>query len=155
MELPADTFYDDPLNASKYMVRTDAGSSITTNEIDEIQLALDTETDGVSNHRSYYEELGDINTKKQGYGITGLLSLDFLISLLAVIISAFSFSAILMYTVKSGFFNFTFLLSVVSNIGHPICLLISKDLIELMGGSIGVESKIGTGSRFWIKIPLL
>ena len=39
--------------------------------------------------------------------------------------------------------------------GTGLGLLISKDLMELMGGSIGVESEIGTGSRFWIKIPLL
>lgn len=39
--------------------------------------------------------------------------------------------------------------------GTGIGLAISKYLIELMGGSIGVTSTQGTGSTFWITIPLL
>ncbi|HUX38485.1 MAG TPA: PAS domain S-box protein [Rectinemataceae bacterium] len=38
--------------------------------------------------------------------------------------------------------------------GSGIGLLISKRLVELMGGSIGVESEEGRGSRFWIDMPL-
>ena len=37
--------------------------------------------------------------------------------------------------------------------GTGIGLVISKQLVEYMGGSIGVESKKGEGSRFWFTLP--
>jgi CheY-like chemotaxis protein len=39
--------------------------------------------------------------------------------------------------------------------GNGLGLAISRNLVKLLGGSIGVDSRPGEGSRFWFRLPLV
>ena len=38
--------------------------------------------------------------------------------------------------------------------GSGIGLVITKKLVNLMGGTVGVESKLNEGSTFWFELPI-
>ncbi len=144
--LSTDAYQNNILNGTRYLVRTTEGTAISPEEIDQIQLHLDTEVDNIYVHRSYYEEFSEINTTEEGYGISGLLSLNFIISLVAALVSAFSFSAILMERRKH---EFAILRSIGAKKRHVYKMALGENsLMMLTASAWGVFIGIGISYLF-------
>ncbi|MHA1519830.1 MAG: FtsX-like permease family protein [Promethearchaeota archaeon] len=142
----SNVYQNNTLNGTRYLVCTTKGAVITPEEIDEIQLLLDTEVDYISGHRSYYDELSEINTTEENYGISGLLSLNFIVSLVAALISAFSFSAILMERRKH---EFAILRSIGAKRRHIYKMALGENSLMMLTASIwGIFIGIGISYLF-------
>lgn len=143
LNLSINAFEDSELNATQFFVRSAKGDQITAQEIEDIQLTLDGMT-GIKSERSYYYEKAKINTTSQGYGVTGLLSLDFIISLIAAIITAFAFSAILMERRKHEFAIFR---AIGAKKKHIYKLALGENILMMLTASLwGIF--LGTGIAY-------
>ena len=95
-------YENNPFEAKEYLVKLQDNVKTDLNKQSSINSLLSNMT-SVSSYRSYWEEQSMINTRTSGYGISGLLNLNFVISLVASFISAFSFSTILIERRKQEF----------------------------------------------------
>ena len=90
----ADAYQDQPMETTTYLLRTTLRDSISEEQSKELVKKL-SELEGVDTVRSYFGELPNLNSRVTGYGVSGLLSLNFVVSLTASVVSAFAFSAII------------------------------------------------------------
>ncbi|MCY3414746.1 MAG: FtsX-like permease family protein [Candidatus Heimdallarchaeota archaeon] len=143
--LPIDAFAGVPINASQYYVKTNAGAAISDEKIKEIQIELE-KNDYIQYEKSYEYELRKINTLSEGFGVSGLLSLNFIISLVASLVSAFSFSAILMERRKQ---EFAILRAIGAKKRHIYKLALGENTLMMVTASIwGVFIGIGVAYLF-------
>jgi cell division protein FtsX len=91
-----------PMNSTTYLVNSNLRFSLNENQQRDIENQL-VNIQGMTEFRSLSKELSEINTRTSGYGVTGLLSMNFMVSIAAVLISAFAFSAILIEKRKQEF----------------------------------------------------
>ncbi|TFH26932.1 MAG: ABC transporter permease [Promethearchaeota archaeon] len=133
------------LNSTRYYVRTTDGAEMSADQIAATQIAVE-EMDDIRNDRSFYYELEKLNSAAQGYGISGLLSMDFVISLLASLISAFAFSAIIMEKRKH---EFAILRSIGAKKKHIYKLALGENALMMLTASIwGIFLGIGIAQLF-------
>ena len=133
------------LNYTRYYVRTDAGADITADEIAATQIEVEDMFD-VANDQSYFYEKNKLNSAAQGYGISGLLSMDFVISLLASLISAFAFSAIIMEKRKH---EFAILRSIGAKKKHIYKLALGENTLMMLTASVwGIFLGVGIAQLF-------
>lgn len=98
-----ETIFDaTPMPATKYLVKTKIGSSISTNEVNLIREQF-RQNLFYSSDRSLKLEIDDFESGGASFGIPGLLSLNFIVSVSAALISTFAFTAILMERRKAEF----------------------------------------------------
>ena len=136
---------DTILNATRYYARTKVGAEISASDIETTQIALEN-INGITSERSFYDELNQFSTTTSGYGISGLLSLDFIISLLASLISAFAFSAIIMEKRKH---EFAILRSIGAKKKHIYKLALGENALMMLTASLwGIILGIGIAQLF-------
>ncbi|MCY3411998.1 MAG: ABC transporter permease [Candidatus Heimdallarchaeota archaeon] len=87
-----DKFENTPLNGTQYFVRTTSGQEISNDEITHIRENL-LNNSKIFKETSLYEELDRITSMKSGFGIAGLLSFSFIISVVALLVSTFNYTA--------------------------------------------------------------
>ncbi|QEE16765.1 ABC transporter permease [Promethearchaeum syntrophicum] len=145
MNMSADALATGALNSSRYYVRTDNGADMSVDQISATQIEVE-EMDDIENDRSFYYEKNRLDSSTQGYGISGLLSMDFVISLLASLISAFAFSAIIMEKRKH---EFAILRSIGAKKKHIYKLALGENTLMMLTASIwGIFLGIGIAQLF-------
>jgi len=145
MNMSIDALAGVVLNTSRYYVKTNLRAEMTAEQIAATQVELE-EMEGVANDRSFYYELQKLNSAAQGYGISGLLSMDFVISLLASLISAFAFSAIIMEKRKH---EFAILRSIGAKRKHIYKLALGENALMMLTASIwGIFLGVGIAQLF-------
>ncbi len=90
------------LNSSTYIARSTYGYEVSTSQLNTLKKDL-AQLNNFNTLRSLYEELNSEATKIGNFGITGLLTLNFMVAVSAALISTFAFSAILMERRKREF----------------------------------------------------
>ncbi len=145
MNMSVDAFVTGNLNASRYYVRTEDGADMSVDEMTASQIEVEEMYD-IDNDRSFYYEKNRLDSSTQGYGISGLLSMDFVISLLASLISAFAFSAIIMEKRKH---EFAILRSIGAKKKHIYKLALGENTLMMLTASIwGIFLGIGIAQLF-------
>jgi ABC-type lipoprotein release transport system permease subunit len=145
MNMSVDAFVSGTLNASRYYVRTEDGADMSADDIAATQIEVEEMYD-IDSDRSFYYEKIRLDSSTQGYGISGLLSMDFVISLLASLISAFAFSAIIMEKRKH---EFAILRSIGAKKKHIYKLALGENALMMLTASIwGIFLGIGIAQLF-------
>ncbi len=143
--LDENTFIGKNMNSSTYFALSDNGDNISDKEIDQIKNIIDN-IDTISSQLSFEKEIREINTNSNGFGISGLLSLNFIISLIASIVSAFSFSAILMERRRQ---EFAILRAIGAKKSHIYKLALGENSLMMLTASIwGIFIGIGISYLF-------
>ncbi|MCY3411068.1 MAG: ABC transporter permease [Candidatus Heimdallarchaeota archaeon] len=90
-----DAYQGDPIVAETYLIKTTYGADITDDQINRMKAEF-AQIQNYNTMRSTYGEINNEETLIGSFGVSGLLSLNFLVAVVASLISTFAFSAILM-----------------------------------------------------------
>ncbi|MDH5402451.1 MAG: FtsX-like permease family protein [Candidatus Heimdallarchaeota archaeon] len=93
---------DAPMNATRYLVKSTYGDAITEDQINQMTSQFN-QIPSYASAVSLQRELRELDEQPTSYGITGLLTMNFIVSVAAALISTFTYSAILMERRKHEF----------------------------------------------------